>query len=191
MHPNDVFYIGVRCGSTYDGYCTFSIQPSLKVEILLEDSVEKQVEFQAYEAKVFKFYVPAKTRDEDTRVTSVVITAAPLLPSDEKMTLYASTKGAINPKEQDKALKGTSGWLKGQTLRLAQDDASEWCNDCFITILLDVTEAGMYQIKARSNMGLLQLESGVKIDDVAFYGEKQCYKYYVKEPTTDVHIKLA
>jgi len=31
----------------------------------------------------------------------------------------------------------------------------------------------------------------VKIDDVAFYGEKQCYKYYVKEPTSDIHIKLA
>ena len=85
-----------------------------------------------------------------------MITAAPLLPTDEKMNLYASTKGAINPKQQDLPKKGTSGWRKGQTLRLSEeDDSNDWCTDCFITILLDVTQAGMYQVIAKSNMGIV------------------------------------
>ena len=192
VHLNDIFYVGVRCGSTYDGFCTFSIQPSLKVEVQLEDGIEQQIDFKDYEAKVFKFYIPSKTRDESTRIRSVVITAAPLLPTDEKMNLYASTKGAINPKQQDLPKKGTSGWRKGQTLRLSEeDDSNDWCTDCFITILLDVTQAGMYQVIAKSNMGIVQLQDGQKIDDVAFYGEKQCYTYFVKEVATDISIRLA
>jgi len=71
------------------------------------------------------------------------------------MNLYVSTKGSINPKQLDGPRKGTSGWRKGQTLRLSEDDLNDWCTDCFITILVDVTDGGMYQIMARSNVGQL------------------------------------
>ena len=86
----------MRCGSSFNGKCTFSIQPSLKGEIILEDGVELQIDFTAYEAKVFKFKIPpqsSKKTDDSQRIKSVVITAAPLLPGDEKMNLYATTKG--------------------------------------------------------------------------------------------------
>jgi hypothetical protein len=90
-----------------------------------------------------------------------VVTATPLLPTDEKMSLYASTKGSISPNQEktDPSLKrGTAGWRKGQTLRLAEkEDTTEWCNDCYVTVLLDVTTAGKYQITAKTNMGTVQL----------------------------------
>jgi hypothetical protein len=54
--------------------------------------------------------------------------------------------------------RGTAGWRKGQTLRLAEkEDTTEWCNDCYVTVLLDVTTAGKYQITAKTNMGTVQL----------------------------------
>lgn len=68
----------------------------MKGEIALEDGVEQQIDFAPYEAKVFKFKIPgqnSRSKDDSTRVKSVVITAAPLLPTDEKMSLFASTKG--------------------------------------------------------------------------------------------------
>lgn len=73
---------------------------------------------------------------------SVVITAVPLLPIDEKMTLYASTKGSVTADQKSK--RGTSGWRKGQTLRISEDDQGEWCTDCNVKILLDVTMKGKY-----------------------------------------------
>jgi hypothetical protein len=68
------------------------------------------------------------------------------------MNILASTKGSINPKSPQK--RGVAGWRKGQTLRLSADeDSDEWCNDCFIYILVDVENAGKYQIMARTNIG--------------------------------------
>ncbi len=85
------------------------------------------------------------------------------------MALYASTKGQLNPKQDQK--RGTPGWRKGQTLRLSEEDTNEWCYDCFVTILLDVTTAGKYQLLVKTNLGIQQIQEGVKIDDVSFYGE--------------------
>jgi hypothetical protein len=44
---------------------------------------------------------------------------------------------------------------------------------------------------AKTNVGLVTLQDGIKLDDVSFYGEKQCYKYYVKDPNTDVNVRFA
>ena len=96
-----------------------------------------------------------RSRDESYMVKSVVITAVPLLPVDEKMSLYASTKGSVNPDITSR--KGTSGWRKGQTLRISDEDSNEWCTDCYLKILLDVTTAGKYQIMAKTNIGTVTL----------------------------------
>ena len=120
---------------------------------MLEDALETQVDFAQNEAKVFRFYIPANSargKDESSRIKSVMITAVPLLPVDEKMSLYASTKGSVNPDANSR--KGTAGWRRGQTLRLSDDDTSEWCTDCYIKILLDVTTGGKYQIMAKTNI---------------------------------------
>ena len=73
----------------------------------------------------------------------MVITAVPLLPIDEKMSLYATTKGSVTADHQTKK-KGTPGWRKGQTLRISEEDEGEWCSDCYVKILLDVTTKGKY-----------------------------------------------
>ena len=98
-----------------------------------------------------------RSRDnEDYRIKSVVITAVPLLPIDEKMSLYASTKGSVTADKTSK--KGTPGWRKGQTLRISEDDdQKEWCTDCYVKILLDVTTKGKYQILAKTNVGIVTL----------------------------------
>lgn len=92
----------MRCGETYEGKCSFMIKASLTGEIELEDGVEQELDFAPNEAKVFKFHVPqqsVRSKDDAYRIKSVLITAIPLLPMDEKMSLYASTKGEINPKK--------------------------------------------------------------------------------------------
>jgi hypothetical protein len=86
-------------------------------ETLLEDGVEQQIDFNQNEAKLFKFYIPANSvrgpRDsQDFRVQSVVITAVPLLPIDEKMLLYAKAKGSVST-DVAAMKKGTPGWRKG------------------------------------------------------------------------------
>jgi hypothetical protein len=128
----------------------------MKGELLLEEGADTQVDFNENEAKVFRFYIPANSMrgsDASQRIKSVMITAIPLLPVDEKMSLYASTKGSVNPDQTSR--KGTPGWRKGQTLRLSDDDnTGEWCTDCYIKILLDVTAAGKYQIMAKTNVGV-------------------------------------
>jgi hypothetical protein len=59
------------------------------------------------------------------------------------------------------------------TLRLSEEqDSDEWCTDCFVTILVDVETPGKYQIMAKTNVALLQLTDGVKVDDVSFYGQR-------------------
>lgn len=64
-------------------------------------------------------------------------------------------------------------------LRLSNYFAEDWCTDCWITIMVDVTDVGKYNIMAKSNIGVMQLSQDKKVDDVAFFGDKTCYKYYV------------
>jgi hypothetical protein len=35
------------------------------------------------------------------------------------------------------------------------------------------------------------LQQGVKLDDVSFFGEKRCYKYFIKDANTDVSVRIA
>jgi hypothetical protein len=55
------------------------------------------VDFKAYEAKVFRFYIPplskSQASDSSQRLSSVVINVVPFLPTGEKINLQASTKG--------------------------------------------------------------------------------------------------
>ena len=44
---------------------------------------------------------------------------------------------------------------------------------------------------AKTNVGIVTLQEGVKYDDVSFYGERQCYKYFVKDSNTDVNARFA
>jgi len=75
-------------------------------------------------------------------------------------------------------------------LRLSENSGSNWCTDCWISILVDVVELGKYSIVAKSNVGVQQLQADIKIDDVAFFGDKTCYKYYVQNTDTDLVIKI-
>jgi len=61
--------------------------------------------------------------------------------------LTATTKTDVAANSASK--RGIPGWRKGQTLRLSEYD--DWCTDCWITILVDVVEAGTYFIKAHTN----------------------------------------
>jgi len=60
-------------------------------------------------------------------------------------------------------------------LRLSEHFSEDWCNDCWINILVDVEEPGKYQIQAKSNVGVQKLEKDKRIGDVAFFGDKNCY----------------
>jgi hypothetical protein len=44
---------------------------------------------------------------------------------------------------------------------------------------------------AKTNTGVSQLQQGVKLDDVSFFGEKRCYKYFIKDANTDVSVRIA
>lgn len=56
---------------------------------------------------------------------------------------------------------------------------------------MDVNDPGLYSITATTNVGTPTLTKNKRIDDVAFYGEKNCYKYYIQSAATDVHVKVA
>src|SRR5690606_35516097 len=118
--------------------------------------VETQLQFKALETKLFKFFIPKSTsKDEDYKVNSVVIGVAPLLPNTEDIILAASTKQDVAPSSASR--KGVPGWRKGKTLRLSEYYKEDWCTDCWVTILVDVTEAGTYQILAKTNVGVMQI----------------------------------
>lgn len=109
------------------------------------------------ESKIFKFYIPSNStiKDEQQKIKSVTITAAPLLPGVDNILLAASTREDVTPSSA--SIKGVPGWKKGQTLRLSDDNQKEWCSGCYITILVDVREPGKYQIRAKSNVGVPRL----------------------------------
>lgn len=56
-------------------------------------------------------------------------------------------------------------------MRLSEQFQDEWCTDCNVTILVDVVDAGRYQVSAKTNVGKGKLYEGKKIDDMAFYGD--------------------
>lgn len=56
---------------------------------------------------------------------------------------------------------------------------------------MDVETPGKYLIVAKTNVALSSLTDGVKLDDVAFYGDRQCYKYYVKDAKSNVNLRVA
>ncbi len=56
-------------------------------------------------------------------------------------------------------------------MRLDEHSQEEWCTNCYVNILVDITEAGKYQIMAKTNIGIAQLYADKRIDDVAFYGD--------------------
>lgn len=43
---------------------------------------------------------------------------------------------------------------------------------------------------AKSNVGVMQLHTDKKVDDVAFFGDKTCYKYYVQSNEHDMVLKV-
>lgn len=56
---------------------------------------------------------------------------------------------------------------------------------------MDVTEAGTYQITAKTNVGIMQLSKDKRVDDVAFYGERVCYNYVIQDGKSDVQVRVA
>ena len=148
-----------------------------------------QVDFNAMETKLFRFKIPANsgTRDQQNRVTSVTIGAAPVLPQSDNILLAASTQANVIPTSASR--KGVPGWRKGQTLRLSEN-GEDWCTDCWITLLVDVTDPGKYSIIAKSNVGIQQLQAERPFDDVAFIGDKVCYKYNVQSAESDLVLRV-
>ena len=43
---------------------------------------------------------------------------------------------------------------------------------------------------AKSNIGVMQLQPDRKVDDVAFYGDRNCYKFYVQSADNDMVLKV-
>ena len=87
--------------------------------------------------------------------------------------------------------RAVQGWRNGQSLRLSELK-DEWCTECWLHIMVDVQNAGLYRIVAKTNKGITRIKTGIKIDDTAFYGDKKvCYKYSIDSDKDDVVIKLA
>ena len=85
---NQYVYVGVKCLDD----CKFKLSPSLSEPNILEDSILLQADFNPNESRLFKFYVPAasSSKDEESRVTSVTITAAPILSQLDNIILTAT-----------------------------------------------------------------------------------------------------
>ena len=180
--------MGVKCKQG----CKFQIKPSLSKETEVEDGVEMQMDFLALESKVFKFYIPSTSaaKDAQNRINSVTVTAAPYLQADDQISLAVNTHGGdVNPSRIQ--LKGVAGWRKGQTFRLSEQNREDWCTDCWMYMLVDVTNAGKYHLMVKTNVGLQQLHQSKPVDDVAFAGERTCYKYYVQAEDADVKVRMA
>jgi hypothetical protein len=157
---------------------------------LLEDSVETQEDLTVSSTRIYRFYIPEPiTKDENFQVKSVVFTALPISSKNEKISLQVSTKEDINPNSQTR--RSVPGWRTGQTLRLSETYPEDWCTNCYVTILMDIDQPGVYSIQAKTNVGTPKLEADRRYDEVAFYGERNCYYYYVQSEITDIHVKVA
>ena len=179
-------YIGVRC----EPGCIFAMFPQLVYPKYVEDGEEVQEDFSAWSTHIYSFYVPKPvTNDDSQAVKSVVFTALPISSKNERISIQASIKQDVNPNSSTR--KSVPGWRLGQTLRLSENYPQDWCTNCYINVLFDVDQPGIYSFTAKTNVGVPQLQSDKRYDDVAFYGERNCYKYYVQSETTDLHIKVA
>ena len=78
IRANDTFYIGVKCFFE----CNYYLYPQLVTEYVLADAEELQIEFQAYDSRIFTFYVPDDVEDTEGEgdINSITITAAPFSP---------------------------------------------------------------------------------------------------------------
>jgi hypothetical protein len=55
-----------------------------------------------------------------------------------------------------------------------------------VTVMVDVVEAGRYMIMGKTNVAKPRIFDGKKLDDALYFGEEQCYTYYVK--SADDHV---
>ncbi len=76
-------------------------------------------------------------------------------------------------------------------MRLSIDGLDEFCNNCWILILVDVTQAGYYKIMAKTNQAIPQIYRDKRIDDIGNFGLKSCYKYYVQEESSELQVRVA
>lgn len=67
-------------------------------EIELLDGEEVNMDFAEQETKIFKIKIPPNSaKDDENRIKSIVITAAPYLPGTQDVTLSVSTKKKVTP----------------------------------------------------------------------------------------------
>ena len=86
----------------------------------------------------------------------------------EDIILAVGSKGKM-PSTATK--RGIAGWRRGMTLRVTDDNIDEWCMECWVHVLVDVTEPGLYSVAAKTNQGVLQIKNGESIDDVLYHKE--------------------
>jgi hypothetical protein len=80
-----------------------------------------------------------------------VITALPVSSKNEKIVIAASVKKDVTPNSSTR--RSVPGWRMGQTLRLSDNYPDDWCTDCYVTILMDIIDPGVYSITAKTNVG--------------------------------------
>jgi hypothetical protein len=141
---------------------------------------------------LFKLWIPSADTGEK-QVTGVTIEASSVglgRDSEEGILMTAATRYS---KPTTASKKAVPGWRRGLSLRIGKNvNKDEWCNECWVQILLDVQQKGVYRIQARTNQGVMRIKPGFKIDDIAFYGDdKVCYKYFIDNGKDDVIIKVA
>ncbi|CDW91451.1 UNKNOWN [Stylonychia lemnae] len=179
-------YIGVKCLED----CKYLLKANIFEPVILEDGQDEQIDFATDESKLFKYYVPAASaaKDADNRVNSVTLAVQPLLQQSDNIILTATA--LKDGTATSKSFRGVPGWKKGQVLRLSEHFSEDWCNDCWVNILVDVQDPGKYQVIAKSNVGLQKLETNKIYEDVSFFGDKNCYKYYVQSSENDMVLKI-
>ncbi len=72
-------------------------------------------------------------------------------------------------------------------IRLSKDTYPEgWCGGCVLTIMMDVWDAGYYNILVKSHISDQIVHNNSQVDDVVNFGVRQCYRYFVKGSDTNV-----
>jgi hypothetical protein len=69
--------------------------------------------------------------------------------------LAATTEKGKIPSSNSKM--GIPGFKRGQILRLSDAHKENWCNDCWVTIMVDVKQEGLYDIVAKTDRGIQTL----------------------------------
>ena len=159
-------------------------------EFDLDDGVEFQSYFTENQAKIFDFVIPAMLPDD----AHLTIIAAPQrgttrdfflsVVSDEDDEENAPSTGFMSR-------KGIPAWKKGQVITLSKDTFPEgWCPGCTLKILVDVYDAGYYNIMAKTEFSDPLVFNNNQIDDVVAYGVSQCYRFYTKGNDTNLQVQL-